>query len=442
MPSYYVSTSGNNTNAGTLAAPWATLSYALTTSVVVAGDTIFVRGGTFNDTVVPTFNGTDTTSTGRINVQNYQNETVWIQPSSNQQGFAIDFRNINNHFWSGIGIDGINGNSSGEPCMTVNGSSNLRYANATIRDASWSGILISQSLGDGSSCVFSSLVISTGGRIGAGGPAAHGIYFTASSARTTGFNHQHVVEDCEITGYTALSNDAGIQLFSDGVQEPDRLNGITIRRNLIRGNSVGMFIDGSSSTAPVVIINNVFRQITNDVIDLFQTLTGPVVYHNTIHANGGVGISVGTNDVVRNALIRNNAITNNGSNPVYVRQASTSSYALIQFNGFSANGGGNTVSDSNGLSTIASNSTSPPSYQDGSTSSTDLRLLSTSLYIDAGTTVVASTVTDDFLRNPRGSSFDLGAYEFQAQGSPSPLPQNQYPAWQITIINIGGAACR
>lgn len=42
---YYVATTGNNANSGTLAAPWATWNYAF--NQLVAGDTLYIRGGTY-----------------------------------------------------------------------------------------------------------------------------------------------------------------------------------------------------------------------------------------------------------------------------------------------------------------------------------------------------------------------------------------------------------
>lgn len=54
---YYVSPSGSNTAAGTLAAPWATLAYAATR--VTAGDTVTaINGGTYNTSVRFTISGT------------------------------------------------------------------------------------------------------------------------------------------------------------------------------------------------------------------------------------------------------------------------------------------------------------------------------------------------------------------------------------------------
>ena len=43
---YYVSTTGNNSNPGTLALPWQTLQYAANN--VGTGEVVNVRGGTYN----------------------------------------------------------------------------------------------------------------------------------------------------------------------------------------------------------------------------------------------------------------------------------------------------------------------------------------------------------------------------------------------------------
>lgn len=44
---YYVATTGNNTNPGTSSSPWRTVRHAV--SKMVAGDTTYVRGGTYNE---------------------------------------------------------------------------------------------------------------------------------------------------------------------------------------------------------------------------------------------------------------------------------------------------------------------------------------------------------------------------------------------------------
>src|SRR3954466_242394 len=67
---YYVATTGSDSNAGTMAAPWATLQKGVNTAV--AGDTVYIRGGTYKVTTPATsgaginFNKSGTSDTNRI----------------------------------------------------------------------------------------------------------------------------------------------------------------------------------------------------------------------------------------------------------------------------------------------------------------------------------------------------------------------------------------
>jgi hypothetical protein len=67
---YYVSTSGNDSNAGTLAAPWRTIQKAANT--VQPGDTVQVRAGTYNEVVTLKTSGNSTQ--GYITFANYPGE--------------------------------------------------------------------------------------------------------------------------------------------------------------------------------------------------------------------------------------------------------------------------------------------------------------------------------------------------------------------------------
>ncbi len=70
---YYIATTGNDTNPGSLASPFLTIQKAA--SVAVAGDTVHVRGGTYRETITPANSGT---SINPIIFRNYENETVVI----------------------------------------------------------------------------------------------------------------------------------------------------------------------------------------------------------------------------------------------------------------------------------------------------------------------------------------------------------------------------
>ena len=71
---YYVSTAGNDNNAGTISAPWRTIQKAANT--VLAGDTVQVRAGTYNEIV--TMKTPGNTTSGYITFQNYPGEAPII----------------------------------------------------------------------------------------------------------------------------------------------------------------------------------------------------------------------------------------------------------------------------------------------------------------------------------------------------------------------------
>jgi len=52
---YYISPIGKNTNPGTEASPWLTIQNAV--SKVAPGDTVFIRGGTYNEQVLCYYEG-------------------------------------------------------------------------------------------------------------------------------------------------------------------------------------------------------------------------------------------------------------------------------------------------------------------------------------------------------------------------------------------------
>ena len=72
MPEYYVSTSGDDTKNGSILEPWKTFSYAI--SRLVAGDTLFIRGGTYNQQFLMT--NKNGTVANPITIQNYSGEKV------------------------------------------------------------------------------------------------------------------------------------------------------------------------------------------------------------------------------------------------------------------------------------------------------------------------------------------------------------------------------
>ncbi len=104
---YYVSTSGNNANPGTLASPWRTIQHAA--DAVQPGDTVFVRAGTYVESVSFSASGTDGSL---ISFGAYPDEAVTIQGDvSLSQGVSYlnlhDFSLRNFSVW-GVSLYGDN----------------------------------------------------------------------------------------------------------------------------------------------------------------------------------------------------------------------------------------------------------------------------------------------------------------------------------------------
>ena len=99
-PDYYVATTGSDSNAGTMASPFATLQKGVNTAV--AGDTVYIRGGTYSITTPATtgagINFTKSgTATGPINYFAYQSEipvfdftNMVISTTGYTHGFVIN----------------------------------------------------------------------------------------------------------------------------------------------------------------------------------------------------------------------------------------------------------------------------------------------------------------------------------------------------------------
>src|SRR5262245_26330679 len=98
-PIYYVSTTGSDQGNGTVSGPWRTIR--CTATRLRAGDTLLVRGGTYDDWLDnPQLAGTSWDASIRIAA--YPKETVWMIPSGGS--FAIDFASAQQY----IEFDGIN----------------------------------------------------------------------------------------------------------------------------------------------------------------------------------------------------------------------------------------------------------------------------------------------------------------------------------------------
>ena len=89
LSGYYVAPNGSNNNSGTKGKPWKTLKFAL--SQLTPGDTLFLRGGTYNEGEI-TFDISGTKS-NPITIKNFPGENPVID------GGYPEFRTIGNNDW-------------------------------------------------------------------------------------------------------------------------------------------------------------------------------------------------------------------------------------------------------------------------------------------------------------------------------------------------------
>ena len=89
-PTYYVATTGNDANAGTAAAPWRSLSGAI--GRLAAGDTLFVRGGTYAAATDEQFNieAKNGSNSAWITIAAYPGERPVVKLNSYWQGFYVN----------------------------------------------------------------------------------------------------------------------------------------------------------------------------------------------------------------------------------------------------------------------------------------------------------------------------------------------------------------
>jgi len=97
VSNYYVATTGSNAAAGTLAAPFLTITYAI--SVAANGDTIYVRGGTYSERV---------SLSKSLTISAYNGETAIIFAPVGAEGEGVSIINALDVRLTGITVDSTN----------------------------------------------------------------------------------------------------------------------------------------------------------------------------------------------------------------------------------------------------------------------------------------------------------------------------------------------
>jgi len=371
---YYVSTSGSNSNSGTSSKPWRTVAYA--TSKMVAGDTTYVRGGTYSEGLIqfgrsgtssapikllnapgefPIVNFIDKTSTRQIRIQNHdgsQKAIAWI---------TIEGFEIRNGY---VGIKVVNGQ-------------NLTFRRNWIHHH-----------------------------------LTHGIFGNATKSLIdrNRINHNGDFSRCASTPSICNQHHG---MYMNGTA-------ITLTNNLFYDNlGVGVQLNGTVS----------YNSSTYPGSD-FALSHNWVIANNTIAYQGhGAGIVVwGAN--CDSARIENNILYENyvkgasyHTNGIAFTGATSSTGIVIRNNlAFASGSGGTKFLGSGGSYTQSGNivNTLNPKFVNAPAtlpSSPNFALASGSPAVDKGLSLSAAKISYPGTTRPQLSAYDIGAYEYYGSGT-------------------------
>jgi hypothetical protein len=253
---YYVSTSGSDSQSGSAEAPWRTVQKALNT--LQPGERALVRAGTYAQDLVMTRAGS---AEAPITVAAYPGETVTLRPaSSSGDTYPIEFYGAAYVRLQGFVIEGSDGTSAAN--VYVTGSSHhIEIAGNEIRYGQDSGFYTDAT---------TSYVYVVGNRIHDNGwnhevgqHQSHGIYLKGANhliannviynhaygfgLHIYGANHDTVVVDNTIAASAHSSIVVG---------GPGGVSNITIRNNLLHGGNWGVQMDSTCPTGPITVERN------------------------------------------------------------------------------------------------------------------------------------------------------------------------------------------
>jgi hypothetical protein len=405
---YYVSTSGNDSNscatARALSTPKRTITSGLT--CLSAGDTLHIRGGTYAEQLrlFGWAGGSQADSwSNPTTISAYPGEAVTIKPPAGSE-FILVMRGSGAgatdapryQVWNGITFDGTNISSHGVYITAWDGTANppvapahhIRFTNFRITGVPHGQGLLTTWGSDGvqlSNCEIDHIW----------GPTlipnnTQGVY---------GGAHDMLVENCHIHDNWGFGISNINSNYSGGVNFD--VNNHVIRNNRVHTN--GRAGDGYGG------------------INLGEG-TGHQIYNNLVYNNNGVGIILGWGEGANGVAIYNNTVYKNTKTGIEIRggQKATNVRNNVSYANATdyADSGSSTAQGTNLFSTN-------PQFVNADAG--DFRLQTTSPALNAGTTLSVVQTDVAGIGRPQGAAYDIGAYEALAV-APTPPPGPTVPS--------------
>ncbi len=411
---YYVAKNGNDANPGTETQPWLTIQKAANT--LVAGDTVYIRGGTYYERVSAVNSGnanayiTYSSYPGELAIIDGQNQVISANPFNIVSKSYIIVQNIKvqnniqaasiNLAW-GVGVG-----------IYVSSSHHIKILNCITQSTGGAGIFAigyaanqqyiegnEDLVADGNRIIDPSLWIASDGNAYQEGFDMIGVtnFVLRNNVITGGYKEKIDAKNGAKYGriynntiignfnipYSGISpNGAGIYL--------DTGTDIDVYNNHVETTTIGIGIGTESGTTTnnVKVYNNIVKGATIGIRVLSFGSTGNKnnvgVFNNILYGNPQYGILWDSSSPCPNAncWVRNNIATSNGNNLVVSGSGVTYDHNIVSGDPKYVN---------------------PPN---------DFHYQSTSPAIDAGSSVNAPSLDFDGNSRPRGAGYDIGAFEY------------------------------
>jgi parallel beta-helix repeat protein len=276
MSVFYVSTTGNDSNPGTLLSPFLTVAHGLET--MFAGDTLFLRAGTYetiDSSAIALPVGTSWANAPIIAA--YLGESVQIIKLNLFDSY------VQYMIFDGLIID--NGGTNNECVYIAGGANHIRVKSSEIRNSAGQGVLTT-----GAGSDFNEFIFCT---VHNNGDTAleHGFYIDSSD---------NLIDGCDIRDHVGF----GVHVYGDTL--PSRN---VVRNCAAHGNGAsGILL--SRGDANIAYNNVCYANL--DGLSVRFSATGSKLYNNTSYGNSNYGIDVfgSTEDThVKNNIIFNNPTT-------------------------------------------------------------------------------------------------------------------------------------